>query len=181
MDNKKIVILGMSGGVDSSVALFLLKEQGFEVLGVSLKFSFWENEKNKSKENTCCSEESIERAKRVCEKYGVSHFIIDASKEFKKAVIDYFLKTLKKGKTPNPCPFCNRDVKIAVLLNFAKEKGADYVATGHYAKIRKMGEDFQLLQAKDKEKDQTYFLALLNQKQISKLIFPLGDYTKKEV
>ena len=178
---KQKIVLGMSGGVDSSVALFFLKEQGFEVIGVSLKFGFWENARNKSKENVCCSAESIERTKKVCRKYDCPHFIIDTSKEFKKSVKDYFLKALKGNKTPSPCLFCNRDVKIAALLNFARNKEADCVATGHYAKVRKNGEKFQLLRARDKEKDQTYFLALLNQDQISRLIFPLADYTKEQV
>jgi len=181
MENKKTVVLGMSGGVDSSVALFLLKEQGFQVLGVFLKFAFWKNSKNRLRENACSSEESIERAKRVCKKYGVSHFIIDASKEFKKSVIDYFLRTLKNNETPSPCLFCNRDVKLAALLRFAEKEKADYISTGHYARVKKTNGEFQLLRAKDKEKDQTYFLALSNQKYLSKLILPLGDCTKKEV
>jgi len=180
MQNKKTVVLGMSGGVDSSVALYLLKEQGFNVVGVSLKFGFWKNKENELKENVCCSKESINRAKKVCDKYGVPHFVVDTSKEFKKAVIDYFLKTLKENRTPSPCLFCNRDAKIAGLLKFAKSKKADFVATGHYAKIKKNGE-IKLLKAKDKQKDQTYFLALLKQEQLAKLIFPLGDYTKAEV
>ncbi len=175
------VILGMSGGVDSSVALFLLKEQGFEVIGVSLKFGFWENEKNELRKNACCPKESIERAKRICQKYGAPHFIVDASKEFRKTVIDYFLDSLREGQTPSPCSFCNRDVKIMALLRFAKEKGADYVATGHYARIEKVNQRFQILKAKDENKDQTYFLALLKQSQVSELLFPLGDYSKKEV
>ncbi len=181
MSNKKTVVLGMSGGVDSSVALYFLKEQGFEVLGVSLKFGFWENPKGGLKENVCCSKIAIERAKKVCQKYGVPHFVVDASKEFRKKVIDYFLKTLQENKTPSPCVFCNRDVKLSALLRFAKEKGADYIATGHYARKKKVGEKFQLLRARDKEKDQTYFLSLLNQKQLSKLILLLGDYNKQEV
>jgi len=178
---KQKIVLGMSGGVDSSVALHFLKEQGFEVIGVSLKFGFWESEKNELRENVCCSKNAIERAKRVCQKYDCPHFIIDASKEFQKTVIDYFLKTLKKHQTPNPCVFCNRDVKIMALLRFAEEREAEYAATGHYAKIRKDGEEFQLLRPKDEKKDQTYFLAFLGQNQLSKLIFPLGEHTKQEV
>jgi len=172
--SKNKVILGMSGGVDSSTALYLLKEQGFDVIGVSLKFGFWENRGNELKENVCCSKESINRAKKVCEKYGAPHFVVDVSKQFKKAVIDYFLKTLEENKTPSPCLFCNRDVKIAGLMKFAK---GDLVATGHYARIK----DGKLLKAKDKQKDQTYFLALLKKEQLDRLIFPLGDYTKEEV
>jgi|AntAceMinimDraft_18_1070375.scaffolds.fasta_scaffold01743_7 tRNA-specific 2-thiouridylase len=179
--NKKIVVLGMSGGVDSSVALFLLKEQGFQVLGVSLKFGYWEGGQTSLRENVYCSEESIKRAKRVCEKYNCPHFIIDVSKEFGKSVIDYFLESLKNNKTPNPCVFCNRDVKVSALLRFAEKKKADYIATGHYARIKESNGKFQLLRAKDNEKDQTYFLAFLGQAQLAKLILPLGDYLKKDI
>lgn len=178
---KKKVILGMSGGVDSSVSLFLLKEQGFDVIGATVKFNCWKNAKNAIKENICCSEYSIDQAKRTCKKFNVPHFVIDASEQFKETVIEYFIKTLKDNKTPSPCLFCNRSVKIRTLLDLAKQKGADYVATGHYARTIEKNGEFQLQSPKDKEKDQTYFLAFLSQKQISKLIFPLGNLTKKEV
>lgn len=179
--DKGTVILGMSGGIDSSVALFLLKKQGFRVIGLSLKFGFWENTKNELKENICCSNKSIERARRICQKYDVPHFTIDYSQEFQKKVINYFIKDLRHNRTPNPCLFCNRDVKISALLAFAKEKKAQYIATGHYAKIKKTSKGYQLLKAKDKRKDQSYFLSLLSQAQVSKLILPLGDYLKKDV
>jgi len=170
----------MSGGVDSSVALFLLKKQGFEVIGATVKFNCWQDEKNAIKENVCCSECSMERAKKTCEKFGVPYFIIDASEQFQKTVIDYFLETLKNNQTPSPCLFCNRSVKIKALLDFAKEENADYVATGHYARTIENDGEFQLQSPKDKEKDQTYFLALLSQEQVSKIVFPLRDLTKQE-
>ena len=171
----------MSGGVDSSVALMLLKQQGFEPIGVSLRFAHWQSKSNALQENVCCTKESFKVAAQVCKKLGVKYFILDARKEFKKQVMDYFLKLLKQGKTPNPCLICNKFVKLKTLLSFAQKIKADYVATGHYAKVKKVGDKFQLLRAKDKIKDQTYFLALLGQKELAKLIFPLADYTKSQV
>jgi tRNA-specific 2-thiouridylase len=130
-------------------------------------------------------------AKLICQKIGVRHYIVDASTEFQKVVIDYFLKLLRKKMTPNPCIICNKFVKFKKLFEFAKEIGADYVATGHYARVkvrnlpvRQAGPKskiYQLVRPKDKQKDQTYFLCLLEQKELSKLLFPLGDYKKEEV
>ena len=162
MENKKTVILGMSGGVDSSVALFLLKEQGFEVIGVTLKLFKGQN---------------VETAKKVCEKYKAKHLTINAGKPFKEKIISYFLKEFKQGRTPSPCSFCNRDIKFEFLFHIAQKEKAEYISTGHYARI-KQG---LLSKAKDKTKDQTYFLALLKKKHLAKLILPLGDYTKQEV
>ncbi len=180
--DNKTVVLGMSGGIDSSVALFLLKEQGFQVVGLSLKFGCWEKNKKSLKENACCSQDSIQRAKKLCQKYNVPHFVIDCSNQFQKKVINYFIKDLKNNKTPNPCVFCNRDVKISALLDFAKKKKANYISTGHYARIQKNKKgEFQLLTAKDKKKDQSYFLVFLSQVQLSKLILPLGSYLKKDI
>lgn len=158
----KKVILGMSGGVDSSTALYLLKEQGFDVLGVTLNFF---------------KGQDIQNAKKVCQQLKVEHLVIDASRVFGKKIIKYFLEEFKKGRTPSPCLFCNRDVKIELLISLANKYKVDYVSTGHYAKIK----DGLLFKAKDKTKDQTYFLAFLKKRHLSKLIFPLGDYTKTQV
>ena len=177
---KKIVV-GMSGGVDSSVALLLLKEQGWDPIGVSLKYAVWENKRNALKENICCSKESFERAKSICEKIGADYHILDFSKEFKKNVIGYFKKLLQDKQTPNPCLICNQDLKFKKLFEFADKNKIEYTATGHYVRIKKTGQDYQLLKAKDKNKDQSYFLCLLNQKQLKRLVFPLGDMLKSEV
>ncbi len=147
------VVLGMSGGVDSSVALHLLKKRGFDVVGVTLKFFRGQD---------------TETAKKVCQKFGVKHLVVDASRPFEKKIISYFLREFKKGRTPSPCLFCNREVKIELLFDIAKKEKADYIATGHYAKIK----DGLLLRAEDREKDQTYFLAFLKRKQLRKLISP---------
>lgn len=180
--NNRIVV-GMSGGVDSSVALILLKKQGFEPIGVSLKYAAWESRKNLLKENTCCSRESFEIAKKICRKYKAPYYILDCSSEFKKRVMGYFTALFKNKQTPNPCLICNRDLKFKKLFEFAEKRGIKYVATGHYArkKINPKTGWAELLRAKDKTKDQSYFLCLLSQGELNRLIFPLGDYTKNQV
>jgi len=167
MENNKKVIVGLSNGVDSSVSLLLLKKQGYEPIGVSFKYS----------------NENFSIAKKVCKKLDVPYRIIDCRFDFKKKVIGYFLKTLKEKKTPSPCLICNKLVKFNKLIEFANKKKADYIATGHYARIKenKKTNKYELLQATDKKKDQSYFLCFLNQKELSRIIFPLGEYTKEEV
>ncbi len=153
------VVVGLSGGIDSSVSLLLLKKQGYQPIGLSLRYG------------------NFKTARKICQKLEVPYHIIDIRLEFKKKVIEYFLKLSKQGKTPNPCIICNHLVKFKALFDFAKKQGAQYVSTGHYARVK----NNQLLRAKDKQKDQSYFLCLLNQEQLSKIIFPLGNYTKKQV
>lgn len=173
-DKNKKVIVAMSGGVDSSVAAALLKKQGFDVIGVFMKF--W-SPTGSTKENRCCTPDSEKRARLVAKKLGIPFYVYNFEKEFKKRVVDYFLKTSKKGDTPNPCVVCNKDIKFGLLLDKALKLGADYVATGHYAQIK--GD--KLLMAKDKNKDQSYFLWQLNQKQLKRVLFPVGKYTKTQV
>ena len=182
-DNTKKIVVGMSGGVDSSIALILAKKQGWQPIGVSLKYAVWQDKENLLRENTCCSAESFAIAKSVCKKLDVPHYVFDVSKEFKKEVIDYFVSELKKNRTPNPCIICNRRLKFKKLFEWAKKHGVRYVATGHYAKTakNKKTNKYELLKAKDSEKDQTYSLSFLPQKWLKNIIFPLGDYTKKEV
>lgn len=180
--NKKVV-LGMSGGVDSSISLLLLKKMGYDPIGVSLKFGVWKSPKNNLKENVCCSQESLDIAKNVCQQLKVPHFVIDATSTFQRNVIDYFQKEFRLGRTPSPCVFCNQKVKFKALFDFADKIGAKFVATGHYARIKgnKKTKRFELLIAKDKKKDQTYSLSFLPQEYLSRLIFPLGNLTKEEV
>ncbi len=177
------IVVGLSGGVDSSVSLLLLKKQGYQPIGVSLKYAVWQNNKNILRENVCCSEASFNIARQVCQKLDVPYHIIDHELDFKDKVMGYFLKVLKNKKTPNPCLVCNKLVKFNKLFDFANKKGIKYVATGHYAQVRKNQETkkYELLRGKDERKDQSYFLCLLNQKQLSKIIFPLGRYTKDQV
>lgn len=181
-ENKKVVV-GLSGGVDSSVSLILLKKQGFEPIGVSLKYAVWQSKKNILKENVCCSKESFAVARKICQKLKIPYHILDYQLDFKEKVMGYFLDVLKQKKTPNPCLICNRLVKFNKLFDFAKKVDAQYVATGHYAKVEKNTKTgkYELIKAKDEKKDQTYFLCLLSQDQLKKTIFPLGNYLKSEV
>ena len=170
---KRKIIVGMSGGMDSSVALILLKKQEFEPMGVTLKLPVWENKKPKS----------INIAQKICQKLKVPYFVINAQKEFKKEVINYFIKELKEYHTPNPCVICNRNLKFQLLIKLAEKMRIPFVATGHYAKIRlnKKTKLYELLKGKDKNKDQSYSLSFLAQKQLKHIILPLSDYTKEEV
>jgi len=183
------VVVGMSGGVDSSVSLLLLKEQGYEPIGVSLKYDIWRDSCNDCEENVCCSKKSFAIAKNVCKQLGVDHYIVDVATQFKKEVIDYFISELKNGRTPSPCVFCNPKVKFKNLLDFADKHGCQYIATGHYARVNyanknegsRIGGKAELLKAVDEKKDQTYSLSFLTQKELSRIIFPLGEMTKGQV
>lgn len=170
--SKKKVVLGLSGGVDSSAAAVLLKEQGFLVIGVFINFF---------KEGRCCNTESEQRAREVCRKLEIPFYVINEKKEFKDKVIDDFVKGYKKGETPNPCVVCNRMVKIRSLIENLSSLGGDLVATGHYARVAKRNsKEWALLQGKDKKKDQSYFLWRIKKEWLSKIIFPLGEKTKEE-
>lgn len=177
------IVVGMSGGVDSSMTLVLLKQQGWEPVGVSLKLTIWEHEANKRKENVCCTDESLEIARHVCKKMGVPYHIYDVRRDFKKEVMGYFISDLKQNRTPNPCVVCNRKFKYTDLFKWAHDHDIKYVATGHYARIeknKKTGE-YELLKAKDPKKDQSYGLSNLKREWLPYIKLPLGDYTKEEV
>ena len=172
----------MSGGVDSSVAAALLKRAGFDVSGVFMRF--WAE--GKKAENRCCSSESEKRARAVSAKLGVPFYVFNFEKEFKKRIVDYFIREHRAGRTPNPCVVCNKEIKFGLLLEKALALGADYIATGHYASLKHLNvatgvATFKLLTPKDKEKDQSYFLWQLGQKQLSRVLFPVGGYTKPQV
>jgi len=178
--NKKVIV-GLSGGVDSSVALFLLKKQGYQPIGVSLKFSVWPSKKNLCRENLCCTKESFYLAKKLCQRLNVPYYLFDCQKEFNEIVINYFIKELKNARTPNPCIVCNQKLRFPKLFELAKKFNASFISTGHYArKVLKSGK-WNLKSAFDKSKDQTYFLYTLKQNQLSRIIFPLGDLTKEKV
>jgi tRNA-specific 2-thiouridylase len=177
------IVVGMSGGVDSSIALILLRKNGWDPVGVSLKYCVWQDKSNKQKENICCSTESIITAKKICKQYDCKHITLDISKQFEEKVINYFVDTLKKSQTPNPCMICNRETKFKELISYADSQGIKYVSTGHYAKITKNKKynSYFISLPKDKKKDQTYYLSLLPQEYLERIIFPLGDLTKEEV
>ncbi len=193
MRNKPIkVIVGMSGGVDSSVAAALLRDQGHEVIGVFMHF--WHDVASRSEamdmhiENRCCSRQAEESARGVAQKLGIKFYSINVADQFKKAVVDYFLNEYDSGRTPNPCIECNRNIKFGIMIDKALAMGADYVATGHYTRLRRekpisniQYPIIKLLKAKDKNKDQTYFLYTLTQKKLRHCLFPIGEYLKSEV
>ncbi|XOB41418.1 MAG: tRNA 2-thiouridine(34) synthase MnmA [Candidatus Nealsonbacteria bacterium] len=177
-DNLRVVV-AMSGGVDSSVSAALLKESGFDVIGVFMKF--WAGDDLNKEYNRCCSKEAEKRARRVADVLKIPFYVIDFKKEFKRRIVDSFLVAYKKGITPNPCVVCNKEIKFGLLLKKAKSLGADFIATGHYARIKKEDGLLALIKAKDKEKDQSYFLWKLNQNQLKHILFPVGGYMKSEV
>jgi len=174
--------MAMSGGVDSSVAAALLKKSGADVIGVFMKFWSEPGNNNLTKGwNRCCSPDSEKRARKVAKILNIPFYVIRFEKEFKKRIVDYFLKEHKTGLTPNPCVICNKEIKFGLLLKKALALDADFIATGHYARLKKTKDGFHLLRSKDKDKDQSYFLWQLDQKQLGHVLFPIENYTRAEV
>lgn len=178
----KRVVIGLSGGVDSSVAAYLLKEQGYEVIGLFMKN--WHDD-SVTISNECPWLDDSNDAMLVADKLGIPFQTVDLSEQYKERIVDYMFKEYEKGRTPNPDVLCNREIKFDVFMKIALELGADYVATGHYCRkgtIEKDGETiYQLLSGVDNNKDQSYFLCQLSQEQLSKSLFPIGELTKPEV
>lgn len=178
-ENKKVMI-GMSGGVDSSVAAFLLQKESLEVIGATMKL--YNNEDiDFVSEKTCCSLDDVLDAKSVCARLGIRHYTLNMTEDFKKEVIERFISAYQNGFTPNPCIDCNRYMKFSKMLHKAQELDIDYVATGHYARIEKQGDRYILKKAVDLSKDQSYVLYSLTQEQLKVTKFPLGNYTKRQV
>ena len=178
-ENKKVMI-GMSGGVDSSVAAFLLQKESLEVIGATMKL--YNNEDiDFVSEKTCCSLDDVLDAKSVCARLGIRHYTLNMTDDFKKEVIERFISAYQNGFTPNPCIDCNRYMKFSKMLHKAQELDIDYVATGHYARIEKQGDRYILKKAVDLSKDQSYVLYSLTQEQLKVTKFPLGNYTKQQV
>jgi tRNA-specific 2-thiouridylase len=178
----KRVIVGLSGGVDSSVAAYLLQQQGYEVIGLFMKN--WHDD-SVTISNECPWLEDSNDAMIVAEKLGIPFQVVDLSEEYKNRIVDYMFREYEMGRTPNPDVLCNREIKFDVFMKIALNLGADYVATGHYCRkgaLQINGQEvFQLLAGKDFNKDQSYFLCQLSQEQLSKALFPIGELTKPEV
>jgi tRNA-specific 2-thiouridylase len=169
----------MSGGVDSSVAAYLLKKQGYDVVGITMKV--WPQDCISRAEDKCCGPQAIADARGVAHSIGVPHYVVDEADQFEKMVIDYFTSEYRSGRTPNPCVMCNEKVKFGNLWTKAKAIGAEYIATGHYAVVEHFAERAVLRKGRDPRKDQSYFLFSLKQEQLRRALFPLGGMEKTEI
>ncbi|WP_430534247.1 tRNA 2-thiouridine(34) synthase MnmA [Listeria rocourtiae] len=177
MDNSKTrVVVGMSGGVDSSVTAYLLKRQGYDVIGIFMK-----NWDDTDEFGMCTATEDYEDVIRVANQIGIPYYAVNFEKEYWDKVFTYFLDEYKLGRTPNPDVMCNKEIKFKAFLEHAESLGADFVATGHYARVETIDNEVKMLRGVDRNKDQTYFLNQLSQAQISKVMFPLGGMEKPEV
>lgn len=173
------VLVGMSGGVDSSVAVSLLQKQGYEVVGVTMKV--WPQDCISRAEDKCCGPQAIADARSVAHALGVAHYVVDEAESFERQVIDYFTSEYRAGRTPNPCVMCNEKVKFGNLWAKAKAIGAEYIATGHYAVVDHFEHRSVLRKGVDPRKDQSYFLFSLRQEQLKRSLFPLGGMEKGEI
>ncbi len=179
---KEKVVVGMSGGVDSSVAAYLLKEQGYDVIGVTMQIWQDEDEFRQAEEGGCCGLSAVDDARRVADTLGIPYYVMNFKADFKKNVIDYFVSEYERAYTPNPCIACNRYVKWESLLQRSLEIGADYIATGHYARILKLPNGRYTIQnSVTAAKDQTYALYNLTQEQLSRTLMPVGAYEKPQI
>ncbi|WP_186576498.1 tRNA 2-thiouridine(34) synthase MnmA [Aquibacillus kalidii] len=176
-DNKNTrVVVGMSGGVDSSVTALLLKQQGYDVVGIFMK-----NWDDTDENGVCTATEDFDDVVRVCNQLDIPYYAVNFEKQYWDKVFTYFLDEYKAGRTPNPDVMCNKEIKFKAFLDHALSLGADYLATGHYAQVRKIGDKYEMVRGVDDNKDQTYFLNQLSQSVLSKVMFPLGHLPKKEV
>ncbi len=170
------VVVGMSGGVDSSVAAYLLKEQGYDVVGIFMK-----NWDDTDENGVCTATEDYEDVIRVCNHIGIPYYAVNFEKQYWDKVFTYFLEEYKAGRTPNPDVMCNKEIKFKAFLEHAMNLGADYLATGHYARVAFQDGEYKMLRGLDSNKDQTYFLNQLTQEQLSKVMFPIGEYDKPKI
>ncbi len=179
-DPKKTrVIVGMSGGVDSSAAAALLLEQGYDVVGITLKL--WPQDCVSRAEDKCCGPQAVADARAVCHRLGVPFYLVDEAADFQKAVIHYFASEYQAGRTPNPCVMCNQHLKFGTLIHRARQLGGEYIATGHYARLERRDDGRVLLKrGRDLRKDQSYFLFSLRQDQLARSLFPLGELNKDD-
>ena len=173
------VVVGMSGGVDSSAAAALLVEQGYDVVGITLKL--WPQDCVNRAEDKCCGPQAVTDARSVSHKLNIPYYLVDESADFQKQVIHYFAEEYKAGRTPNPCVMCNEKLKFGTLISRARQLGADFIATGHFARVERTPAGRMLLKrGRDPRKDQSYFLFSLRQEQLAHTLFPLGEMTKSD-
>lgn len=180
MEGKRVIV-AMSGGVDSATAAALLVRQGYEVIGVTMRLWTVEDPEAPLHQRRCCSVEDTDDARAVCQVLGIPHYVLNLEREFRSSVVDYFCREYGRGRTPNPCLACNQHIKFRPMLAKALALEADYLATGHYARIVRGPAGYELWRARDEGKDQSYVLYMLGQRELSRLLFPVGDYTKAEV
>lgn len=181
MPAKGRVLVAMSGGIDSTVTAMMLHNQGYEVIGITMKTWDYANSGGNKKETGCCSLDSINDARQVSVDMGFHHFIVDIRDEFGDYVIDNFIEEYLAGRTPNPCVLCNTHIKWEAMLRRADQLGCDYIATGHYANIKQENGRYFIQKAKDRHKDQSYVLWGLSQECLARTMFPLGNYLKEEI
>ena len=179
--SKGRVIVAMSGGVDSSVAAVMLKEDGYEVIGVTMRLWSEDDSNAAPLSKRCCSVEDVNDARRVCDVIGARHYFLNFEREFQKHVVDYFVREYERGRTPHPCLACNDKMKFDFLLRRANFMDADYIATGHYARIRHDSNGYSLLKGVDGGKDQSYVLFTLTQTELARLLLPIGDFPKQRI
>ena len=177
----KRVVVAMSGGVDSSVAAALLVEQGYEVIGMMMRLWSEPGAGPNAPANRCCTPDQMADARNIANQLGIPFYVVDVQTYFYKQIVQFFIDEHEKGHTPNPCLQCNRKVRFTYLLEQALALDADYLATGHYVRVRHNGSEYQILKGVDDHKDQSYVLHMLTQEKLAHVLFPVGDYTKPEV
>jgi tRNA-specific 2-thiouridylase len=181
MPKQPRVVVAMSGGVDSSVAAGLLAEQGYEVIGITMRLWTEEDPDAARHHKRCCSVEDTSDARAAADVFGIRHYVLNLEREFKEGVVDHFIEEYTRGRTPNPCLACNDRVKFRPLLEHALALEADYLATGHYVRVEHRDDGARLLRAVDSDKDQSYVLYTLGQAELSRTLFPVGGYPKDEI
>ncbi len=181
MTTKKRVIVAMSGGVDSAVAAGLLVQQGYDVVGITMRLWTHEDDQARTNQKRCCGVEDVDDARAAAEVLGIPHYTLNLEEEFGRKVVDYFVGEYARGRTPNPCLACNEHVKFRALLDRAVALDADYLSTGHYARVRHGEHGVELHRALDDSKDQSYVLYTLQQAELARLLFPVGEYPKVDI
>ena len=178
--NKRVVV-AMSGGVDSSVTAALLVEQGYEVIGMMMRLWSEPSCNGSTAVNRCCTPDQMADARRIAKQLDIPFYVIDTQDHFRQTIVQHFIDEHAAGRTPNPCIACNREIRFTFLLDHARALDADYLATGHYARVHHSSDGYKLLKGKDNHKDQSYVLHVLTQEKLAHVLFPIGEYTKPEV